>query len=88
MPIDLTKLVSNNAPVMNYTPRFFSSLINGRGAGKGLFLNSLNPLNANLSTTEAKDMNIYDLDMPDRYTHRQNMNHELVTLNYITFDPN
>lgn len=88
MPIDLTKLVSNNAPVMNYTPRFFSSLINGQGAGKGLFLNSLNPLNASLSTTEAKDMNIYDLDMPDRYTHRQNMNHELVTLNYITFDPN
>lgn len=89
MPIDLTKLVStNNTPIMNYTPDFFSSNINGRGAGKGLFLNSLNPLNAKLSTTEAKDMNIYDLDMPDRYTHRQNMNHELVTLNYITFDPN
>lgn len=89
MPIDLTKLVStNNTPIMNYTPDFFSSNINGRGAGKGLFLNSLNPLNAKLSTTEAKDMNIYDLDMPDRYIHRQNMNHELVTLNYITFDPN
>lgn len=88
MPIDLTKLVSNNAPILNYTPDFFSKEITGRGAGKGLFINSLNPLNAKLSTTEARDMNIYDLDMPERYTHRQNMNHEMVALHYITFDPN
>lgn len=87
MPIDLTNIIKNHAPIISYQPSFFNKDMTGNKPGSGIFTNNLNPLNATLSTTENQDTDIvaYNVDYRQKVYTRQN--HSSVRLNYITVDP-